>query len=260
MAPNPISNDKYYDNKLNNFVESIRQNDMKALKKSMKSKLGKNVKLVQTGILIAFKYGNCEALRILLTSPLLNLCDDDQPLLHCVVLTSDVKVLQVLLADARFDVNRVVGDSDGRTPLMVACTSGKVEMVKALLNHPELDVNAKDDNREWSALCYALHLGTFEMVQMLLNHKDTIHNNIQKSLLTALLSVSYEDLSINFDLLNISLKKNFENEYQLKNLYNGKHELHEHFNSWISEELENKIREDYYSGNFDITKGSLGNK
>ena len=65
---------------------------------------------------------------------------------------------------------------------MVACTSGKVEMVKELLKHPKIDVNAQDEIREWFALCYALHMGTPAMVQLLLNHKNISHSIIQESL------------------------------------------------------------------------------
>ena len=157
MIANTLSSGQY-NKKLCQFIQFIQQNDLKALKKMMKSKVGKNLKLVQSGILIAFQNGNCEALKILITSPLPDLFDDDVNLLHCVVLTSKVEFLRILMSDKRVDINRVVGDTDGRTPLMVACTSGKVEMVKELLKHPKIDVNAQDEIREWFALCYALHI------------------------------------------------------------------------------------------------------
>ena len=44
--------------KLCQFIQCIQQNDLKALKKMVKSKLGNNLKLVQSGILIAFQNGN----------------------------------------------------------------------------------------------------------------------------------------------------------------------------------------------------------
>ena len=143
MITNPLST-RLYNNKLCRFIQIIQQNDLKALKKIMKTKIGKNLKLVQSGILIAFQDGNCEALKILISSPLPDLFEDEINLLHCVVLTSKVEFLRILLADKRIDINRLVGDSDGRTPLMVACTSGKVEMVEELLSNPKIDVNAQD--------------------------------------------------------------------------------------------------------------------
>jgi hypothetical protein len=259
MITNPLST-SLYKNKLCQFIQLIQQNDLKALKKAMKTKIGKNLKLVQSGILIAFQDGNCEALKILISSPLPDLFEDEINLLHCVVLTSKVEFLRILLSDKRIDINRLVGDSDGRTPLMVACTSGKVEMVQELLSHPKIDVNAQDENREWFALCYALHMGTPAMVQMLLSHKDISHSNIQESLLMGMLAVSLEELPIDLELLNILLKKNFENEFNLKNISNRRFEFHEHLQSWIAEEQEMKIREEYYNGNIDVTEESLCNK
>merc|ERR1719186_713456 len=46
----------------------------------------------------------------------------------------------------------------------------------------------------------------------------------------------------------MALKKNFENEYNLKNVTNEGFEFHELLQSWIAEELEMKIREEYYNG------------
>lgn len=259
MITNPL-NTRQYNNKLCRFIQLIQQNDLKALKKIMKTKIGNNLKLVQSGILIAFQDGNCEALKILISSPLPNLFEDEINLLHCVVLTSKVEFLRILLADKRIDINRLVGDSDGRTALMVACTSGKVEMVKELLKNPKIDVNAQDVNREWYALCYALHMGTPAMVQMLLSHKNISHSNIQESLLMGLLAVSLEELPIDLELINILLKKNFENNFNLKNISNGQDEFHEHLQSMVAEELEMKIKEEYYKGNLDVSEESLCNQ
>ena len=246
--------------KLCQFIQCIQQNDLKALKKMVKSKLGNNLKLVQSGILIAFQNGNSEGLKSLMNSPLEDLFDDEVNLLHCVVLTSKVEFLRILMSDKRVDINRVVGETDGRTPLMVACTSGKVEMVKELLKHPKIDVNAQDEIREWFALCYALHMGTPAMVQLLLNHKNISHSSIQESLLMGLSAVSFEHFPIDLELLNMLIKKNFENEFNLKNLTNGRFEYHEHLQSWIAEELETKIREEYYNGKKDVSEESVCNR
>jgi len=226
----------------------------------MKSKLANNLKLVQSGILIAFQNGNCEALKILMNSPLTDLFEDEVNLLHCVVLTSKVEFLKILISDRRVDINRTVGETDGRTPLMVACTSGKNEMVKEILKHPKVDVNAQDEIREWFALCYALHMGTPETIKLLLNHKDISHSSIQESLLMGLSAVSFEHFPIDLELLNMLLKKNFENEFILKNITNQSSEYHEHLQSWIAEELEMKIREEYHRGAEEVTEKSVCNK
>ena len=259
MIANTSSSSQYNKN-ICQFIQFIQQNDLKALKKMMKSKLGKNLKLVQSGILIAFQNGNCDALKILMNSSLPDLFDDEVNLLHCVVLTSKIEFLRILISDKRVDINRVVGNTDGRTPLMVACTSGKVEMVKELLKHPKIDVNVQDEIREWFALCYALHMGTPEMVQMLLNHKDISHSSIQESLLMGFAAVSFQHVTIDLEVLYLLLKKNFENEFSLKNITNGRFEYHEHLQSWIAEEMEMKIREEYYNGQNDVSEESVCNK
>ena len=147
MAPTRITNcTKHTSTELCNFEMLIYQNNLNAIKKVMKSKSGKNVNLIKNGIISAIENGNYKALRVLLTSPLSNLFEDDKPLIICAVEYSEVDVPKLLLADNRFDVN--LGDSDGRTPLIIVCSNRNLEMVKALLHHPKIDVNAKEDNDE----------------------------------------------------------------------------------------------------------------
>ena len=110
MIANTSSSSQYNKN-ICQFIQFIQQNDLKALKKMMKGKLGKNLKLVQSGILIAFQNGNCEALKILMNSSLPDLFDDEVNLLHCVVLTSKVEFLRILISDERVDINRIIGDN-----------------------------------------------------------------------------------------------------------------------------------------------------
>jgi len=54
-----------------------------------------------------------------------------------------------------------------KTPLMIACLEGHIEMVKFLIEH-NADVNAKD-NFKWSPLHFACHAGQLDIVQFLLD-------------------------------------------------------------------------------------------
>jgi ankyrin repeat protein len=58
------------------------------------------------------------------------------------VATRDIKTVKAILAQG---INPDVRDSDGRTPLMLACFLGDKEMAKVLLESGA-DVNAKDEN------------------------------------------------------------------------------------------------------------------
>ncbi|KAG8936134.1 hypothetical protein FRC02_004452 [Tulasnella sp. 418] len=66
-------------------------------------------------------------------------------------------------------------DHMGRTVLHLACTSLEpyaLEFVKALLQHPAINVNAHDDESHWTALHRALWVGNLPAVVLLLQHAD----------------------------------------------------------------------------------------
>merc|ERR1719186_35209 len=177
----------------------------------MKTKLSKNLKIVQNGLLAALELENSEALKIMLTSGLPDVCGEITSFIHYAVLGSKKEILKTLMADKRFDINQVSGNSDGMTPLMVACADGKKEMVEILLEHPDLNINAVDVEKEWSALEYSLSGGYDDILELLLNHNDISHGHIQDMLMLGLSAISLEDHSIQMDVLEILMKKTFEN-------------------------------------------------
>ena len=60
---------------------------------------------------------------------------------------------------------------EGLTPLMVAIRRGHTDIVKLLLEHPEIKVNLRDNNGK-TALMHAAISGSYEMVSLLLERED----------------------------------------------------------------------------------------
>jgi ankyrin repeat protein len=89
-----------------------------------------------------------------------------------------VDILRVLLEyySRAIDVN--AKDNYGFTALHLACYYGHTECCKLLLEHKDIDVNAKDidanakDQSGWTALHWACIRGNSECCKELLNHKD----------------------------------------------------------------------------------------
>ena len=80
-------------------------------------------------------------------------------------------------------------DQIGNTALMWASRHGHLDVVRALLNHEEVDVNIKNDN-SCTALIDASFWGHLEVVRTLVRH-DGVEVNIQNKYgLTALILAS----------------------------------------------------------------------
>eukprot|EP01083_Nonionella_stella_P119801 358416_1 len=62
---------------------------------------------------------------------------------------------------------------DGRTPLIVSSRKGHVDVVRALLSHPSIDIDCSD-SRGLTALLAACKDNHFEVVELLLNPQDQI--------------------------------------------------------------------------------------
>ncbi|MCP4747143.1 MAG: ankyrin repeat domain-containing protein, partial [Desulfobacteraceae bacterium] len=78
-----------------------------------------------------------------------------------------VDVVNALLSHPDMDVNQ--RNDWGRTPLLVAAENGHIEAVKLLLSHLKIDVN-KADRWGRTALSKAVENGHIEAVKLLLSH------------------------------------------------------------------------------------------
>lgn len=89
--------------------------------------------------------------------------------LHVSVSAGHIKVVEPLVAQGnRIDVNsRALGEN--LTPLILAASGGREDIVRCLLQHPSIDVNAVDVARR-TALFWAASGGHHNLVRLLLAH------------------------------------------------------------------------------------------
>jgi hypothetical protein len=82
----------------------------------------------------------------------------------------DMESIRVALESGVIDVN--MRDQYNKTPLMVACSHGRLDIVSFLINHGA-DVNAID-NFCWTPLHHACHTGEVKVVRLLLDNGANI--------------------------------------------------------------------------------------
>ena len=108
-------------------------------------------------------------------------------LLHIVCsYNSNIEIVKLLLEQPNIDMN--TKNYYGKTPLYLACEENHVETVKLLLKHPDIDVNSKTNNGKTS-LHRACNINSIEIVKLLLAHPNISVNvkddNVNSSLYQA---------------------------------------------------------------------------
>ncbi|GHT93616.1 hypothetical protein FACS1894122_09080 [Alphaproteobacteria bacterium] len=89
--------------------------------------------------------------------------------------TAKAVKLLLQLPGHSFDVNQIFdGGGHDRTPLMFACESNNLELVRILLEQKDIDINktATDDLGDVNAFMHACHMGNTEIVKLLLQRED----------------------------------------------------------------------------------------
>ena len=80
----------------------------------------------------------------------------------------------------------------GRTSVIVASEHGQLQVVRDLLKHESVDMNAKDDDDGLTALYFASFKGYFKVVRELLKHETVEVNARNDDGRTALITASDE--------------------------------------------------------------------
>ncbi|KAF0685324.1 Aste57867_22744 [Aphanomyces stellatus] len=134
--------------------------------------VAKQTRYGMTGLQFACLHGFEDVVRVLLElSPPEKLLptDHDKQALHVAAIQGHVGVLQLLLATGWFDVNAT--NWQGLTPLHCAITNNRLDVVLALLESNEIDVNRFQEKTKQTALHMASIQGHANIVQALLGCK-----------------------------------------------------------------------------------------
>ena len=89
-------------------------------------------------------------------------------IIHVAAERGDCDIIKVLLDHPDIDVN--VPEQYGPTPLMTAARNGKLEALRLLLQHKNIEINRKRYCGYWTALRYAKYHRHHEIVDLLLSH------------------------------------------------------------------------------------------
>lgn len=132
------------------------------------SAFGFGAQHAERAVEILIHKGLSSSLGALTCLPTLNL--QNSHLLYVAVQCGSFESVKHLLALPTISVN--VKTRLGTTPLMQAVKSVQIECCKALIQHPQLEINATDSNRK-TAFHYALEKGCDEITQLFIDHVST---------------------------------------------------------------------------------------
>lgn len=117
----------------------------------------------------------------------LNISDPNQKLFDAVD-GKNVTNINILIHCDETDINTM--NSEWKTPLLVACNNDQAQVVKVLLSHPNIDVNAMDWIEGMSGLQMACWYGYSEVAWLLLQSPEIDVNDVDMNGQTPLLLAS----------------------------------------------------------------------
>ena len=103
---------------------------------------------------------------------------------HCFLAVAANNYGKVILLTLKGSDPNVQDEADGKTPLHISATSGNMQMIEFLLDHPAIDFNTRDDSGATAIFC-AMENRQYEVVKLLLEKKADSHigNNHRKTVL-----------------------------------------------------------------------------
>ncbi len=120
------------------------------------------------------------------------------PLFYCVTHSQDEATKQQFELLLKLGANINHRDRNGRTPLMLACSTGRTQLLQRLLdNYANPDLI---DQFGWSALMFAVYYNHVRMVRLLLEYGANVNASSDKGL-TALKVATQYDRQLLVDLL-----------------------------------------------------------
>jgi hypothetical protein len=113
-----------------------------------------------------------------------------------------IKIVEKLLADARFDINKKI-ENNGKTLLHLACESGHLAVIERLLADPRIDVNQATNSGE-TPFFIACEKGHLRVVKRLLVDPRTDTNKTENHGMTPFYIACYKG---NLEIIQLFLQK-----------------------------------------------------
>ena len=170
------------------FLEAVKNNNAARVQELLAQGVNINAKDKKgnSALKLASENGNLEIVKLLLPHDLEGMRKNTESYVSLLPkeLTEEVRKYGY-----NIDVN--AKNNSGATALMEASYKGHLEVIKRLLDVPDIDVNAKDDDAGFTALIWAAQQGHLNVVNLLLE-KGADANRKNKWGLTALMWASTE--------------------------------------------------------------------
>ncbi|XP_044729331.1 uncharacterized protein LOC123292680 [Chrysoperla carnea] len=125
-----------------------------------------------TALHLAAQEGHAVVAKILIAKGAnVNVANVENTSLHLAAMHGHVNIIKILLSNgAKIDVK----DNQNRTPLELAVYHSQLDVVKMLLRHKKVDINAKGKD-DWTLLHIASQASNLEMVKFLVNKGSNIN-------------------------------------------------------------------------------------
>lgn len=114
----------------------------------------------------------------------------------------ELEVVKKLLENPDLDVNVKDERFNGWTPFIHACENSHFDVMEVLLNDQRIDINGVD-NDGYTALSYACANGNMEVVKFLLKYENLNINKARKLSYTPIMEACYCD---HLDIVDLILK------------------------------------------------------
>ena len=137
-------------------------------------------------------------------------CDRGRSTLHRAIVADDIHVARILLEEPGIDLQTPDPSQDHQTPLMLAVSLRRSEILQALLQKSEIEVNTHSGSYRNTALTLAAGNGDANIVRQLLSHPK-IDVNKRNKWCTALTEAARADF---FTIVEILLDHNADPDIQ----------------------------------------------
>ena len=138
------------------------------------------------------------------------LCDRGRSTLHRAIVADDIQVARILLEEPGIDLQTPDPSQDDRTPLMLAVSLRRSEILRILLQKPDIEINAHSGSYRTTALTLAAGNGDANIVRQLLGHPK-IDVNKRNKWCTALTEAARADF---FTIVEMLLDHNADPDIQ----------------------------------------------